>query len=823
MANSWLVLPEEGGGGGSGYITSVSNTSTISLAVVGGNLTATAIASGIRAMFSAVAPLVYNSATGQFSITQSDATTDGYLSSTDWNTFNNKADPFTGGSVSFVFTDGAGALDTLTGWEYNSTEGMQVGQTYLATNAGGINQHTMNMSVQPTISSPNAFLNYLNYTVDLDTVSSGFDFGTAGNAVRVLNTSITHQGTGNVGQIGLLEQSYSLGNGTDPFTVNGISYAYGFGNINASVTLDGPLQGYGFQPTVDAAAILTGNTNIRAFYDFASIASASTVPNYSSAIFGPNVTSVTNFNYVQMNGTFGTVSAFSCLNITPNITTSVSNFWYSQASGALNACGNFTGYQVNPTFTGSLTSGTAINAGGTVQTGVTGVNYISYNDSIQWQSGSGAANYTGINESPGFLTGSTVVDYKGVQINPNYQAGVTSTSFSGLIVDPGGSPLLTSCTGINVNLSNVTLVGGGTPTGFNMNGAAFQTGVTFVPPSAATVFSGNNIGANVSVLAGSPLTGTDTIAQNMATTFIFEDDVANGPIGIGQNGIGYVGQLVVFSGKTVDQVNFAIAGAQIPVVVGDGGNITDVHLYNATGLLNGGGATTVTNLVGFYAPTLLESTGIATNVWGVRIDADVNNWFNKAVVVGGSTMLPTNSSVGIEIGGTTKALLNSSLTTTEVNALTAVNGMQTYDSDIDKMKFRENAAWVTYLTGLTYLLPNNTTNASYVADWSPESAFATAADLQSSSADFEGTNAFHFTVSLSTGEALLCFANFASASISAISDPSGIFLLADAGTGIYISKSASDNTITVKNRMGGSRGIGIQPIGARLTGVTVWA
>jgi hypothetical protein len=39
---------------------------------------------------SASAPLSYNNTTGAFSISQSNSTTDGYLSSTDWNTFNNK-------------------------------------------------------------------------------------------------------------------------------------------------------------------------------------------------------------------------------------------------------------------------------------------------------------------------------------------------------------------------------------------------------------------------------------------------------------------------------------------------------------------------------------------------------------------------------------------------------------------------------------------------------------------------------------------------------------------------------------------------------------
>lgn len=44
---------------------------------------------------SATAPLSYNSGTGVFSITQATTSTDGYLSSTDWNTFNNKQSALT--------------------------------------------------------------------------------------------------------------------------------------------------------------------------------------------------------------------------------------------------------------------------------------------------------------------------------------------------------------------------------------------------------------------------------------------------------------------------------------------------------------------------------------------------------------------------------------------------------------------------------------------------------------------------------------------------------------------------------------------------------
>jgi len=61
----------------------------------------------VRTAFSATAPLNYNSTTGTFSLTSASASSDGYLSTTDWNTFNNKQNILTSAQ--------AGVLSTTTG------------------------------------------------------------------------------------------------------------------------------------------------------------------------------------------------------------------------------------------------------------------------------------------------------------------------------------------------------------------------------------------------------------------------------------------------------------------------------------------------------------------------------------------------------------------------------------------------------------------------------------------------------------------------------------------------------------------------------------
>jgi hypothetical protein len=73
----------------------IDNTGVLSLNGIAGTLTMdTGFISNFylksRALYSATSPITYNSITGGIGINQSSISTNGYLSSTDWNTFNNK-------------------------------------------------------------------------------------------------------------------------------------------------------------------------------------------------------------------------------------------------------------------------------------------------------------------------------------------------------------------------------------------------------------------------------------------------------------------------------------------------------------------------------------------------------------------------------------------------------------------------------------------------------------------------------------------------------------------------------------------------------------
>lgn len=121
-------------------------------------------------------------------------------------------------------------------------------------------------------------------------------------------------------------------------------------------------------------------------------------------------------------------------------------------------------------------------------------------------------------------------------------------------------------------------------------------------------------------------------------------------------------------------------------------------------------------------------------------------------------------------------------------------------------------------------IENNATNTAFVeGSITANGTFSTSANLTSCSASFAGSNSIEILVSLSTGESVLLHASFLGAQVSALSDPSGIFLATDAGTGIFVSKAGSSSTVSFKNRTGVSLQIEIKSLSTRIASATAWA
>jgi hypothetical protein len=147
------------------------------------------------------------------------------------------------------------------------------------------------------------------------------------------------------------------------------------------------------------------------------------------------------------------------------------------------------------------------------------------------------------------------------------------------------------------------------------------------------------------------------------------------------------------TGATLDRVSGAVFALSLDAGAG-GGTVNEVSLCRSIAIPNG--VTTVNSLYGYKFDLPFGDPGTAT--WGYYTDvATASNYFERNVLVGNDT--ETNSSVGIEINSTTKALLNARMTTTQRNALTAVNGMQIYNTTTNQTDVYQNGAWVPMGTG----------------------------------------------------------------------------------------------------------------------------
>lgn len=72
---------------------------------------------------------------------------------------------------------------------------------------------------------------------------------------------------------------------------------------------------------------------------------------------------------------------------------------------------------------------------------------------------------------------------------------------------------------------------------------------------------------------------------------------------------------------------------------------------------------------------------------------DINNLSTKSLVVGNNTGTPTNVSTILDIQSTTGALAVSRMTTAQRDALTPIDGMIIYNSDVDQFVVYQNSSW----------------------------------------------------------------------------------------------------------------------------------
>ncbi len=600
-----------------------------------------------------------------------------------------------------------GILADLPGITRDSTSGGITESLTQAPNggAGGFAVDTAAINFTPLQNSPNVTWSIRNTNIQLDSGSTGFTQGTAGEALVVNNMTVNHLGTGDVGALGLTKNYFNIGNGTDPITVGGLAYTYGFGNINAGATISGQVQGHGFQPFFHVGSFITNS--VSAFYDFSNVQTAS--DGHTSYAAGPNLLSLKNNRQYQG------------LQITPTITTMTGNAGMTGVGvfpniGNINANGNFQGVAVGPTITLNSGNATGLNVDMTNVTNYVGVASSLVVQDITYtflQNGDNNA-YT-IEYVNDVLAGAEFFSILGQAVTGHIESGVSTatqvlaaalavpaliSAITPVITGTASNAQVTQAAtnfagGINPGTKKAAYFGGDV----EIQGALSFTGglsigalnsfATAAVPNGAGVYSIDTLITAPTVAANATITGTDLLAINTAMLLSIGDNASVTSSFLGYAALGLPAVLTMGTGSTIDRVSGAVFAVSLDVS-GTGGTADILSLCRSLAIPNG--VTTVNRLYGYEFDLPFGDPGTAT--WGLYCaPASAHNYIAGDLVVG-TADVPTNASVGIEIIATDKSLLLSRLTSTEETALTATNGMVIYNTTTIKFRGYENGAWV---------------------------------------------------------------------------------------------------------------------------------
>jgi hypothetical protein len=260
------------------------------------------------------------------------------------------------------------------------------------------------------------------------------------------------------------------------------------------------------------------------------------------------------------------------------------------------------------------------------------------------------------------------------------QVAAAATNFAGGI-DPGTRKAA-------LFQGDVEIQGGLSFTG-GLTLAAINSFAPYTVTSGLGVASVDTLITAPDVPANATITGTDLLAINTAMLMTIGTNATVTSSFLGYAALGLPAVLSMGTGSTIDQVSGATFAISLDAGAA-GGTVANVDLCRALAIPNG--VTTLTQLSGYKFELPFGDPG--TTTWGFySAPTSAHNYFAGDVVVGTSDT-PTNSSVGIELNSTTQAILNARMTTTQRNALTAVNGMQIYNTTDDKLQVYAAGSWV---------------------------------------------------------------------------------------------------------------------------------
>jgi len=312
----------------------------------------------------------------------------------------------------------------------------------------------------------------------------------------------------------------------------------------------------------------------------------------------------------------------------------------------------------------------------------------------QIRGNSTVTNLSGGYISPQMSGSATATNFTGLTVGPQVNGSATLTNgLTGINVNPQGSVALNGATGVSIDMSGVSLApaylaAGGQKKAISVNDGALEMGYNYTIPGASGFFQNHYLGGSAIVANGDPVSAFG-FGTNLAQQVQLHDNWTLDGAGLGYVDVGFVGSMNFDAGTTMARWTGALGGAGNP---GGSGTLTDAIMFRAAGILPQGGSLTVDNMYGFQVdPNLYGILG--TNVWGFYEDTAVAENHLSKLAIGTASKKVSNSSVALEIGNS-KGFVNGSGTTATKNALTAVAGMQFYDTTLSQLQVYDGATWV---------------------------------------------------------------------------------------------------------------------------------
>lgn len=582
-----------------------------------------------------------------------------------------------GSNSRVIQKDGSGNAASIESLVVNSYDGVGYNATLaIEENGSGQTLNSINLNLNPTEAITDFW--QVNFTsVNVDQASGGFDFGIGAQAVTLQSYNLNHNGTSDVGGLNIIRSNFDIGNGTDPIDVNGFSYFYGFGTVDANVTLSGPIQGYGFQPSIDAGASIGVNEYITAFYDSTQVGcSSSSYISFSSTPIIANIQNNKSYQAININPT---INAF----------TGNASAYGMNISGTYEGPQSWQGIYMNPTVNDS----TATYAAGlnitmdnvTVYAGVQGsvtVQDLTYT----WNTPGEDANSYSVEYVDTATAGSESASLIGFVITVAIESGVSTATQVKAAIDAVPSFVSALTVTISGTASNPQVTDG--PDSFtggewagnkyaaqfdgnvSIDGSLSFTGALSIGEISAfysealtdgggTPGSGHSLITAPTVAASATVANADYLGVNTAALINIGASATVTTAFIGVAALGLPAVLTMGASSTLDRVSGAVFALSLDAG-GSTGTVDQVSLCRALAIPNG--VTTVNRFYGYEVG--LPFGPVGTDAWGIYVTPDIDNWLKGSLRIGGTTISDDQTAAGNKLHVDGNSFLDGALEST---------------------------------------------------------------------------------------------------------------------------------------------------------------